>query len=103
MGRGAGGRGSAGRETPDRGGQAAALTFYEALQREFPHPSLAAHVEAVRSGTIDHWRNAGVAFVALEAHSRSARGWFSQDMYDRNRARLDELREQYAPDVQFQS
>ena len=79
------------------------LRFYNALYQEFPTEKLLELMYAIATDQIECWRNAGVALAAILKHSRNSRGNYSQELWDRNRARLDELREEFAPDVIFQA
>ena len=83
-----------------------AIRFYEALQAEFPHDRLEEHIANLKADAYDYWRNAGVAFDAITAHSEginfTGQVGHSNAKYEKNRARLDEIRAQYAPDIMFQ-
>lgn len=80
-----------------------AIRFYEAVQTEFPTADLATHIEALKADAFDYWRNAGVALGAIDQHSRNGRGYFSMSIHKVNRARFDQLRAEYAPNILFQA
>jgi len=95
------------KETMAKDSRQTAIEFYKALDQEFPHPRLKEHIANLEADAYDYWRNAGVAFDAISAHSITETGCYgrpglSRLLYDKNRARLDEIRAEHASDIMFQ-
>ena len=79
-----------------------ALRFYNQVYQEFPTERLLELMELIASNKCDHWRGFGYALNAITQHSKKADGLFSLVKYERNRARLEALKQELAPDTLFQ-
>jgi hypothetical protein len=77
------------------GNVAKTVTFYTAVNQEFPHERLANMIEAIRSGRQKDWyRGAGVLRVAAESNANNKYGHFIQDKYDNIMKRIKAIAEQ---------
>jgi len=68
-----------------------ALRFWKEVNERFPHQRVTDWMATLEGGRVDWFRNASIANVALEAHSRNRRGFFSQAQYDSNKAALGQI------------